>query len=316
MHISIQQAVDLLQGGAVVALPTETVYGLAASLNNARAIEMIFELKGRPRNNPLIIHVAALEDLHSYAENIPDEAAALANAFWPGPLTLVLPTIPGRIPSLVSAGLSTAAFRIPRHPLTNEIIRQVGPLVMPSANLSGKPSATSASHVESDFGQSFPVVDGGLCQSGLESTVMTYDGSKWVVIRYGAIPGEQLAFVLGYVPLFASNINKAAPICPGQMYRHYAPEAHLQLGGVLRPDQSIIGFSNRTYPVSNRKFFLGRDDMPAEVAAQLYSCLRAIDDAGVTDVWVDMDFPRQGLWNAIFDRFTRAASAAEKNNKD
>jgi L-threonylcarbamoyladenylate synthase len=168
MRISLTEAQKLLEKGHVVAIPTETVYGLGGLLKYPQAIEQIFTLKGRPNNNPLIIHVSSLQEIRLYVPHLPDEVDALAHAFWPGPMTLVLPIEPDKIPNKARAGLSTAAFRIPQHPLALQLLEKSGALVMPSANVSGRPSATSPEHVEADFGQDFPIVEGGPCRKAFD----------------------------------------------------------------------------------------------------------------------------------------------------
>lgn len=161
MRISLQAAASALKSGQVVAVPTETVYGLAAALNSKIAVEDIFKLKSRPSDNPLIIHVNELDQIESLARALPEDFYLLASAFWPGPMTLVLPVNIDAVPSIARAGLPTAAFRIPRHPLALQLLALTGPLVMPSANISGSPSATSVEHVEADFGDNFPILEGG-----------------------------------------------------------------------------------------------------------------------------------------------------------
>ncbi|HEY4832803.1 MAG TPA: L-threonylcarbamoyladenylate synthase, partial [Waddliaceae bacterium] len=179
MRYNLETICKKLKQGEVVALPTETVYGLAASLVCREAINQIFVLKGRPKDNPLIVHGASFSQLEHYCEEIPLGLKVLVETFWPGPLTLVLKAKSKLIPASVSAGLETTALRVPKHPLTLKVLEEVGPLVMPSANLSGNPSATRAEHVEMDFGEEFPVLDGGACCLGVESTVLIYRNGRW-----------------------------------------------------------------------------------------------------------------------------------------
>lgn len=306
MRLSLNQAADLLKQGYVVAVPTETVYGLAASLNYQKSIEKIYELKGRPSNNPLIIHLSDLSILDSYEITKPPFFEQLTEAFWPGPLTLVLPINEESIPSNARAGLPTAAFRIPSHPLILELLNLTGPLVMPSANLSGKPSATSPEHVENDFGLEFPILDGGACRHGLESTILYYEENSWKIVRQGAISQESFYHVLGYNPLIAGT---SKILCPGQLYRHYAPQAKLILSHQLShlKNEVIIGFSDKSYPESCRVISLGRISHPEEVGENLYSVLRELDRRGIEKAWVDIDFPREGLLLTIAERLERAA---------
>jgi len=307
MRISIDDAVSYLQSAQVVALPTETVYGLAASIEHPNALEAIFTIKGRPKNNPLIVHLSSIEQLHLYTETLPPKTLELARAFWPGPLTLVLPADKNRISSLIRASLPTAAFRIPNHHDTLSIIDRIGPLVMPSANRSGSPSATCAQHVEDDFGSKFPVVDGGCCAGGIESTVLIYETTQWVVGRKGAIDDDALAIVLGYMPL--EGYVKKRPLCPGQHYRHYAPRARLNLCEDKADLQGVVvGYRERYYPRAGRVLFLGSIGDPDTVAYTLYALLRQLDREGIEEVNVDFDVPSHGLWQTIRERLKKAAS--------
>jgi L-threonylcarbamoyladenylate synthase len=305
MRISVPLAIAQLKAGKVAALPTETVYGLAASLSQPNAIEEIFRLKGRPLANPLIIHVGSISDVKHFAREIPPGFNELAEAFWPGPLTLIIPIQPDLVPALVRAHLPTAGFRMPRHALTLEVIEAAGPLVMPSANLSGKPSATIYEHVEADFGKGFPVLDGGPCSKGLESTILYYDQSRWVIGRLGALAAEEFEAILGYAP---SIFKPEKPICPGQFFRHYAPKAKLFLGNRSRLDEAsyILGFVERHYPPDKKVLVMGSLHHAEEVAEHLYQVLRQLDMEGASEAWVDMDFPREGLWKTIEERLLKA----------
>lgn len=305
MRISVDLAIAQLKEGKVAALPTETVYGLAASLSQPRAIEEIFRLKGRPLANPLIIHVAKASDVKHYATELPPGFNELAEAFWPGPLTLIVPIQPDLVPALVRAHLPTAGFRMPCHALTLEVIEAVGPVVMPSANLSGKPSATTYEHVEADFGEDFPVLDGGPCSKGLESTILYYDQSRWVIGRLGALAAEEFEAILGYAPAI---FKPEKPICPGQFFRHYAPKAKLFLGDRSRLEEAsfILGFMERHYPPNKKVMSMGSLYNAEEVAEHLYQVLRQLDIEGVSEAWVDMDFPREGLWKTIEERLLKA----------
>ncbi|MFA6915482.1 MAG: L-threonylcarbamoyladenylate synthase [Parachlamydiales bacterium] len=307
MRASVETAIFYLKQGQPVALPTETVYGLAAPLSNPDAIEKVFQLKGRPKNNPLIVHLSSIEQLSAYVDTLPENIQLLAQAFWPGPLTLVLPVNAGTIPSNVTCGLSTAAFRIPNHPQTLAIIDQVGPLVMPSANLSGRPSATQAAHVEADFGEDFPVVDGGSCTHGLESTILISLEGQWKVLRQGAIPASNLEFVLEEPVHIDESTDEEQPLCPGRLYRHYAPKAKLLLSKDCVQAEAILGFSDRNYPEEYPFFNLGRSSHPEEAANRLYACLRALDDRQIKSAWVDTNFPRTKLWSTIYERLHRAS---------
>lgn len=309
MEITLDTAQKLLKTGEVVAVPTETVYGLAASLQSEAAIQKIFQLKGRPSDNPLIIHISEANQISSFAADIPDDFAALAKAFWPGPLALVIPVIPDSVPSIVRANLPTAAFRIPNHPIALALIRQSGPIVMPSANLSGTPSSTCRKHVEADFGDDFPVLDGDFCSKGVESTILIYQDQRWQIIRQGAIPSQAFLSILGYAPeiLYAEMDKK--PVCPGQKYRHYAPKAklHLTQHFFANNNEVIVGFSDRTYPNSARFISLGDSSNPEFAAKNLYYALRTLDEEGIESALVDVNFPREGLWNTLWERLQKAS---------
>ena len=307
MKISIIEAAELLKKGQVVGVPTETVYGLAASLGNTEAIKKIFYLKKRPQDNPLIIHISSIQQMYQFVDTLPLGFQDLAEHFWPGPLTLVIPTSKN-IPSCVRAGLDTAAFRMPNHKKALELIDLSGPLVMPSANLSGTPSSTRPEHIENDFGTDFPVIDGSPSLYGIESTILVLKDNKWLLGRLGAISIEELESHLNYRlnPVSKSSKN---PICPGQKYRHYAPKARI----FKEPDipeecEAIIGFKERIYKTSIPILYLGSLDDPKEVANQLYDLLRQIDQKGYAAVWIDMDFPDSNLWKSVRERLLKASN--------
>jgi L-threonylcarbamoyladenylate synthase len=306
MRISLQESVELLSLGEVVAIPTETVYGLASRYDLPESVEKIFKIKDRPRKNPLIIHLDSVEKMTSFMLQEPPRFSELAKAFWPGPLTLVVPIDPQKVPEIVRAGLPTQAFRIPSHELTQELLKKTGPLVAPSANRSGRPSASHPEHVEADFGPSFPVLDGGLCQKGVESTILIFDGIKWALGRLGAIPPEAFAPHLGYVPALSKNDTA---VCPGQFFRHYAPKAKLHLEKNLKDVPCMVGFSDRTYPDSPRKILWGSSNDPEGVLFRLYDTLRQVDLDGIEEVWVDIDIPDEGLWSTLIERLKKAASS-------
>lgn len=305
MHITVDQAAHILQTGEVIGVPTETVYGLAASLAYSEAVDKIFMLKKRPQDNPLIIHVATVEQIIPFAKTLPPKFHELANAFWPGPLTLIIPIDPKMIAPQVRAGLPTAGFRIPNHQLTKKLIETTGPLAMPSANLSGRPSSTSPSHVEEDFGSDFPVLDGGSCVRGLESTILCYRKEAWSIARLGALSAEAFELVLGYKPPLIDKDTER--LCPGQFHRHYAPKAKLLLGSSPNEADCIIGFNDRSYPPAKSLMTWGASTDAESVATNLYHVLRQLDKEGIQTAWVDTDFPLDGLWTTIAERLCRAA---------
>lgn len=308
MKIPLLEASDLLNHGKVVGVPTETVYGLAASLSHPEAIKQIFTLKIRPAKNPLIIHLANEAQVFDYIEIPPPGYFELAAAFWPGPMTLILTIRPETVPPLVRAELPTAAFRVPALQLTRSLLELTGPLVMPSANLSGKPSSTCAEHVEEDFGKDLPVLDGGQCLNGLESTILYYNEKTWNIVRQGSLAPEMFLPVLGYIPEIIVKNEKSAPLCPGQLYRHYAPKARLRLKGAPFSKDVIIGFNDRAYPIGCRLLSLGPSNDPKTAAHKLYAILRQLDEEGIAGAWVDMQFPDEGLWSTLKERLYKAAS--------
>lgn len=308
MLISLSEAIRLLSSGEVVAIPTETVYGLAAALNSPQAIDKVFDLKKRPQNNPLIIHLANASKIRDFVSALPPGFDLLADAFWPGPLTIVVPVRTELIPEKARAHLTTAAFRVSSHPLAKAVIEKTGPLVMPSANLSGRPSSTSPIHVEEDFGPSFPVLNGGPCDKGLESTILIFTDNHWQIIRLGSISPEEFKSVLGYIPDVATTAEHKVPLCPGQLYRHYAPKAKLTLLSMIPSDLKgvILGYTSRIYPPGCQVVPLG--NTPAAVAESLYHVLRLIDLEGITHAYVDLDIPQEGLWLTIMERLKKASS--------
>jgi len=303
MHIELDQAIQLLQDDLVIAIPTETVYGLAALLSSESAIGSIFTLKNRPAKNPLIVHIAD----HSQAEPLmrtkPPFFDKLSDRYWPGPLTLVVPAS-DQVPSIVRAGLPTVGLRVPNHPLTRALLRDAGPLVAPSANISGRPSSTCPNHVENDFGENFPVLSGGSCDKGLESTILVFNNGKWELGRLGAIPREELESFLGY-SLNTSSSEK--PLCPGQHFQHYSPKAKLILSKAPFSEDVVLGFERREYPNAKRVFVIGPLGDPEAIARNLYHVLRQIDLEGIKEVHVDFDFDQEGVLRTVAERLEKAA---------
>jgi L-threonylcarbamoyladenylate synthase len=297
----IARAAEILRGGGLVALPTETVYGLAARADSAAAIAAIYRAKGRPEFNPLIVHVASLEQAEQLAR-FDARARDFARRFWPGPLTLVLPLRDSApIAPAVTAGLPTIALRWPAHPLMQAVLRETGvPLAAPSANRSGSVSPTAAEHVFASFGPDAPaVLDGGTCERGLESTIVALRDNGWQLLRPGPIPESAVAAVLGDAMAVTSGRVEA----PGQLARHYSPGKPLRLDARdARYDEFLIGFGE----VAGDCSLSGSGDL-AEAAAQLYACLHAAarSDRGRIAV---APIPHEGIGAAINDRLRRAAA--------
>ncbi len=323
----IKEASDLLQQGEVVAFPTETVYGLGANALSDQAVLKIFEAKGRPSDNPLIVHITKHEQLTGLVDNLTGTAHKLMEAFWPGPLTLVLPKKEG-VSQYVTAGLDTLAVRMPDHPVARALMEVSGlPLAAPSANLSGKPSPTSAKHVEEDLIHKISgIVDAGATGVGLESTVVDCTTEIPVILRPGGVTKEQLEEVVGIVqvdPALLTQEEKHKPKSPGMKYTHYAPVAPVYLVegskaflqttlaaaqaegrkiGLLATEETI----SQTDTTDITAIACGTKTDLATVATQLYDALRAFNATDV-DVIFSETFPKQGVGVAIMNRLEKAA---------
>lgn len=307
-----------LQAGCVVAIPTETVYGLAGLALDEGACRAIFSIKGRPLLDPLIIHVSGAAMAAQLAE-LPDRFFALAEAFWPGPLTLIVKKKP-LVPDIVTAGKDTVAIRMPRHPVTHALLEQVGaPLAAPSANPFGYVSPSKAEHVADSFAGKVPfVLDGGPCEIGLESTILDItQPEQAVILRPGAVTAEAIGAILGTpVEVRLSTVDSGtAATAPGTMAHHYSPKIPLFLfaeGSMppARPDQAVLWLQrpNRQSPAAN-EYWLSEDGDPAQVARSLFALLRQLDRAGFASMACELPAPgSSGLAEAIRDRLTRAAA--------
>jgi L-threonylcarbamoyladenylate synthase len=296
---AVAQAAALLRQGGLVAFPTETVYGLGADATNGVAVAKIFAAKGRPRFNPLIVHLPDAEEARHHAL-FPHAAAALAKAFWPGALTLVLPRRDdSNIALLVSAGLDTVALRVPAHPVAVLLLRGLGrPVAAPSANPSGRITATSAAHVaEGLAGHVDVILDGGATPLGIESTVIGFDGEKPVLLRPGAIARAEIEAIAGPLGTAEGKIQS-----PGQLASHYAPRAKLRLNAKSpKGNEALLGFGDTPGAALN----LSPGGDLKEAAANLFAMLRALD-AKATRIAVS-PIPATGLGEAINDRLARAA---------
>lgn len=309
--IAIEEAGQLLRAGALVAFPTETVYGLGADATNGRAVAAIFEAKGRPRFNPLIVHVPDLAAAERIAFVTP-AARKIAEAFWPGPLTLVLQRQPeAGVSDLVSAGLDSIAVRVPAHRIARALLMAAGrPLAAPSANRSGRVSPTTAGHVSDDLGaRAAMILDGGSSQHGLESTVLdaTRD-SPVILLRPGAVTREAIEAVLGSKLASGPESDDEHPTSPGQLASHYAPNAALRLGALdVRPGEALLAFGQHVPETAAPSLNLSAAGDLVEAAAGLFAALRALDQTGAATIAV-MPIPDHGLGEAINDRLRRAAA--------
>jgi L-threonylcarbamoyladenylate synthase len=305
----VERAARLLLSGQLVAFPTETVYGLGADATNERAVAAIFAAKGRPRFNPLIVHVTSLTEAENFAVFNPDARRATAR-FWPGPLSLALPRrADSGLSLLASAGLDTIAIRAPAHPVAQALLRETGrPIAAPSANRSGRVSATEAAHVAEELGDSVALIlDDGRTPVGLESTVLDLSGEVPAVLRHGGITLEQLTELFGPITAPGSALPKA----PGMLASHYAPALPVRLDAVeARPGEVLLAFGSSAPPDFAGVLWLSRSGDLAEAAANLFAMLRRVDQPLFTGIAV-MPIPEHGLGRAINDRLRRAAAPRE-----
>ncbi len=322
---AIQTAATLLLQGGIVGIPTETVYGLAANALDGQAVRKIFQAKGRPQDNPLIVHVADFDQIPSLVSYLPEGAKKLADAFWPGPMTIIMPK-GDCIPEEVSAGLDTVGIRMPSHPIARALIRLAGvPLAAPSANLSGRPSTTTAQHVLEDLnGKIAAVLEGGSCSVGVESTVISLATQPPRLLRPGGISLEQLRSVLGEVEvdkaLYEKIDNSAKVSAPGMKYRHYAPKASVTVftGNPAQTARCIARFARKTsgvlcfdeyqddFPQAGAVLTFGSQDNVPDQAQHVFDALRHFDKTSVTEIYAQCPDDR-GMGLAVANRLKKAA---------
>lgn len=325
----IKEAGDIIKNGGLVAFPTETVYGLGGDALNPESSRKIYEAKGRPSDNPLIVHIADLKDLYKIVSYIPESALILARHFWPGPLTMIF-SKSDAVPYETTGGLDTVAVRFPSDKTAQELIKAAGGFVAaPSANASGRPSPTSAKHVYEDLqGRIEMLLDGGSCEIGLESTIVDMTEEIPVILRPGYITEEMLEEVLHRVEVdrtILSNLSKAAPKAPGMKYRHYAPKGELVIVsgespgvtayvnerikegvsagrrvGIIATDETIGLYDDCL------KKSVGRREDEAAVARRLYEILREFDEEGAEEIYSEA-FDYGGMGQAIMNRLLKAA---------
>lgn len=320
----IIEAADLLKNNEVIAFPTETVYGLGGNAENSDAVAKIFAAKGRPSDNPLIIHIADASQLADFVTEVPAKAASLMVHFWPGPLTIIFKKKDGKLSELATAGLSSVAVRMPNHPVALALIKASGlPIAAPSANTSGKPSPTLARHVHEDLdGKIAGIVNGGPTGVGVESTVIDCTDEIPVILRPGGVTKEQIEEIVGEVLVDPALKNsEAAPKSPGMKYRHYAPDApfylvegsHAFLQKLIdekRREGKKVGVLTTAEAAGDYQADLvlscGRRGELETVATSLYETLRAFNDSSI-DVIFSETFPDEGVGVAIMNRLTKAA---------
>lgn len=320
---SVSSAAAVLKSGEIVAVPTETVYGLAANALDTSAVKKIFEAKGRPQDNPLILHISSVDMLYDIASEINPLALTLAESFWPGPLTMIFPRKPD-IPAQTCGGLDTAAVRMPKNNFTLSLIRECGfPLAAPSANISGLPSPTCAQHVYRDMKGRIPmIIDGGECRYGVESTVICFEGEKGVrILRPGAVTAEMLREYAD-VTVDSGVLQMLEPgqkaLSPGMKYKHYSPNAEVyivegsseQIEAFVNSESrnsktAFLGFGNEK--ISEDCIKLPYGTTACEQAENLFKSLRTADDMGCRTVYVRMP-EKDGIGLAVYNRLLRSAA--------
>ena len=309
----LAKAVALLNAEEIIAIPTETVYGLAGNIFSEKAIRAIFETKKRPFFNPLIVHISDADKLSEIVTYIPEKAKLLADALWPGPLTLVLPK-QSTIPDIITAGKDTVAVRVPNHPVTLDLLRQLPfPLAAPSANPFSSISPTTAAHVENYFKDHIKMVlDGGACTSGIESTIIGFENEQAIIYRLGSTSIEAIEAIVGKIKI--KNKKEEAPEAPGMLARHYAPKTKTIL--VDNVAESLKRFSNKSIGILvfhselrdvniKSQIVLSKDRDMEEAASKLYDALHRLDNLDL-DLIIAEKFPDFGLGTSINDRLTRA----------
>lgn len=318
----IADAARRLRAGELVAFPTETVYGLGADARNPAAVRRIFEAKGRPADHPLIVHLPDAEGMLDWARDIPCEAIALAHAFWPGPLTLILRRDEDVLPE-VTGGQDTVGLRVPAHPVALQLLKVFGGgVAAPSANRFGRISPTTAAHVREEFGDVVSVLDGGACDVGIESTILDLSGEAPRILRPGAISAEQIAAVIGRMPAVPGSVlaGSSVPRVSGSLAAHYAPRTAMKKvpGARLRDFLNAFRHSGRRCAVIAHSqppladcphpwIMLPAD--PAGYARGLYAAMREADASGAAMIVIEAT-PDDGAWSAVNDRLGRALAGA------
>ena len=324
---SIAAAAQTLQRGELVGLPTETVYGLAADAGNDVAVAKIFEAKGRPANHPLIVHVASAHEVTRFASAVPDFAQRLMDAFWPGPLTLILPRRP-EVAAAAAGGQNSVGVRCPSHVTAHAVLHAAQALgvygvAAPSANLFGRVSPTTAAHVAGEFGEGLLIIDGGACEVGIESTIVDCTRGEPILLRPGVLTAEQLSQACGMTVITPTKPQADAPRASGTLDSHYAPHATVRLMTAVQMQQALANapVARERVAVWTRRLVhvpatwatqltchaMSAD--PRQCAHDLFAQLRDFDAQGITQIWVET--PPEGVdWDGVRDRLTRAATPA------
>lgn len=312
---AVDAAARALAAGQLVALPTETVYGLGARADDDAAVARIFAAKGRPADHPLIVHVAGLAQAQAFAARIEGAALRLVQAFWPGPVTVIVPRAPG-VATASAGGQDTIGLRCPSHPVAHQLLRRCAELAVPgiaapSANRFGRISPTTAAHVAEEFGADLPILDGGACEVGIESTIVDCSRARPVLLRPGVLTRAELERVLGE-PLL--DRDEQAPRASGTLDSHYAPSARLRLVDLVNlpaapQSGNTLAVYSRTgaaLPAGARWLQMPSD--PVLAARALFAALRALDTPGTSQIWVEQP-PNVPEWEGVRDRLKRAAAA-------
>lgn len=314
MQVNLDQAIVLLKSGGVVAIPTETVYGLAADATDEAALRQVYAIKQRPADNPLIVHIADASQVNDWAAEFPPLAQKLAQAFWPGPFTLVL-RAKDSVSNIVRGNQPTVALRVPSHPTALQLLKQSGlALAAPSANKFTNLSPTTATHVATGLGEAIAVLDGGACKVGIESTIVSVEGEDWRILRLGMVSEASIEALAGRPALKKQvNLTKALPRVPGQHLLHYSPKTPVKL---FQSREALINFV-KTSQKSCAALLFGAGECPScpclqlssqatQAAEALYGTLHKLDALQVEQLLVEMP-PRMTEWAAITDRLSRAA---------
>lgn len=312
MKITLEKAVDLIKQGETVAIPTETVYGLAADAFNVNAVKKIFEQKGRPADNPLIVHISNLKQLQEVVSEIPDDLRKLTNHFWPGPLSLVLKK-KSTVPDIVTGGLDTVAVRMPDHSLSLSLIEKTGPLTAPSANKSGRPSPTNPKHITEDFGDDLPILDGGASKLGLESTVLDLSCEFITILRPGFIDAAMIENCLGKkVKVMEQSDKSSGKKSPGTRFTHYKPKASVKwlnetVNNISDPKNYFIFHSRKIKSINQKNIHAYGGDY-SSLARDLYDHFRTADHLSCRTIFIEplKESDMHSLIPALKDRIERA----------
>lgn len=312
MIVSVEKAAEIIKKGELVAIPTETVYGLAANAFNIDAVKKTFHQKGRPADNPLIVHISSTDQLELLTDTVPGAAKKIAASFWPGPLTIVIDK-KTNVPDVVTGGLNSVAVRMPDHPETLGLINSTGPLTAPSANRSGSPSATRTKHIEHDFGNDFPILEGQSPSLGIESTVLDIREEPFTILRPGAVTAEMIESRTGFKVKSSEKKTDSEKHSPGMRYTHYKPTASVsvieEIPSKLQRNSTYILHSAGT-PHSGEIVYNYNGDFN-KLAHNLYDHFRQADYLGHSQIFIEIlpDDENSSILFALKDRILRASNS-------